>query len=98
MQIPVLVEPVGSKGYRATSAPFGFSCEGATSTEAVQNFRAKIEQHLTAGALLVPLDIAENPNPWVRFGGMFKDDPIFEEVLEIMAKNRRRDDSDQEVP
>jgi hypothetical protein len=31
-------------------------------------------------------------NPWVKYAGMFKDDPMFDEVLDIMKQNRRKDD------
>lgn len=29
------------------------------------------------------------PNSWVKFAGMFKDDPMFEEFVEAIARNRR---------
>ncbi len=35
-------------------------------------------------------------NPWVKYAGMFKDDPMFAEILEIMKGNRRKDDEDPE--
>ena len=38
---------------------------------------------------------ATTENPWVKHAGMFKDDPMFAEVLEIMKENRRKDDEDQ---
>jgi hypothetical protein len=28
-------------------------------------------------------------NPWVKFAGMFQDDPMFDEFVEAMAQNRR---------
>jgi hypothetical protein len=37
-------------------------------------------------------------NPWVEFAGMFKDDPYFDEVIDIMAENRRKMDADPDVP
>ena len=33
-------------------------------------------------------------NPWLQFGGMFRDDPIFAEVVEIMEENRRQEDAE----
>ena len=41
---------------------------------------------------------AAAPNPWAEFAGMFKDDPYLEEVVEIMAENRRTMDADPDVP
>jgi hypothetical protein len=36
----------------------------------------------------------ENYNPFVQFDGIFKDDPLFDEFLEEMAKNRRELDAE----
>ncbi|MEM9544046.1 MAG: hypothetical protein AAGA60_31750 [Cyanobacteria bacterium P01_E01_bin.42] len=33
-------------------------------------------------------------NPWVRFSGMFKDDPLFDEFVEEMAAYRRKIDEE----
>lgn len=38
------------------------------------------------------------PHPLDEFAGMFKDDPYFEEVLEIMAEDRRKMGQDAKVP
>ena len=40
----------------------------------------------------IPARVIENPR--VKYAGMFKDDPMFAEVLEIMKENRRKDDED----
>jgi predicted RNase H-like HicB family nuclease len=44
---------------------------------------------------VVPLeiDLPENANPWVRFAGMFQDDPLFDEVVEEMEADRRELDA-----
>ncbi|HLO88180.1 MAG TPA: hypothetical protein VK203_24685 [Nostocaceae cyanobacterium] len=33
-------------------------------------------------------------NPWVEFDGIFKDDPLFDEFVEAMARNRRELDAE----
>lgn len=38
--------------------------------------------------ILIPEEIVEESNPLVKFAGMFKDDPFFDEFVEEMAKNR----------
>jgi len=35
---------------------------------------------------------------WLPFAGMVKDDPDFQEVLEIIAENRRKMDGDETIP
>ena len=44
--------------------------------------------------ILVPQEIVEESNPWIKFAGMFKDDPLFDEFVEEMAKNRRELDEE----
>lgn len=36
----------------------------------------------------------EQSNPWVKFAGMFKDDPLFDDFLEDMAAYRRELDAE----
>lgn len=101
MEIPVLIESVAGNGYRAKSGePLALNAEGATRDEALANLRQLVSQRLKAGAEMATLRLADPPqgNPWVEFAGMFKDDPYFEEVMEIMAENRRTMDADPDVP
>jgi hypothetical protein len=97
MQIPILVEPVANNGYRATSGPpLGLSAEGPTRDEAIDKLALLLRDRLSNGievvAAEVPARVVENP--WVKYAGMFKDDPMFAEVVDIMKENRRKDDAD----
>jgi hypothetical protein len=97
MQIPILVEPVTNNGYRATCGPpLAASAEGATRDEAIGKLELLLRDRLSSGveimAAEVPARVLENP--WVKYAGMFKDDPMFTEVLEIMKENRRKDNED----
>jgi hypothetical protein len=95
MQITVLIEPVAGNGYRARGLePFGLCAEGATREEALARLRDELNHHLRRGAQLVTLEVEASDNPWVEFAGMFKEDPLFDEVTQIMAENRRKDDAD----
>lgn len=99
MQISVLVEPVAGNGYRAQGLePFGFSAEGATPEEAIAKVRQLCQARLNGGAEVVTVELGVTPHPWLPFAGMFKDDPDFKEVVEIMAENRRKMDADPTVP
>jgi hypothetical protein len=54
----------------------------------------KIEQtEIVQNIHILPEDI-EKSNPFVQFDGIFKDDPLFDEFLEEMAKNRRELDAE----
>jgi hypothetical protein len=95
MQIPVLIEPVSGNGYRARGGePLALTAEGATPDEAVQKLRELLNQRLTGGTRLVPLEVPDGDNPWRQMAGMFKDDPLFQEVLEIMAEQRKKNEED----
>lgn len=49
-------------------------------------------------AEIVPLELAVEPHPLAEFAGMFRDDPDFQKVLDIMAANRCKMDQDPRVP
>jgi hypothetical protein len=93
-----LIEPVAGKRYRARGAePFALTAEGATREEALANLKEKLSARLKNGTAVVPLEVPTEEHPLAEFAGMFKDDPYFDEVLEIMAANRRKMDRDPEV-
>jgi predicted RNase H-like HicB family nuclease len=101
MEIPVLIEPVAGNGFRAKSGePLAFTAEGATRDEALKKLHELVQERLQTGAEVTPLGVpwVAAPNPWAEFAGMFKDDPYFDEVVEIMAENRRKMDADPDVP
>src|SRR6266513_2280834 len=99
MQIPVLVERVKGNGYRARGKePFTVSARGATREEALAKLRAKIQTRLKNGTEIVGLEVGSESHPLAKFAGMFKDDPLFDDVLKIMADNRKKMDEDPDVP
>ena len=98
MQISVLVEPLKGNRYRAKGAePFGFSADGATREEAIANVRQLCEARLSEGAEVVSVEVGSGPHPWLPFAGMFKDDPDFQDVIEIVAENRRKMNEDSSI-
>src|SRR2546430_5237944 len=99
MQVPVLVERIKGNGYRARGKePFAVSARGATREEALAKLRAKIQTRLKNGTEIVGLEVGPQPHPLAEFAGMFKDDPDFEDVLKIMADNRKSMNEDPAVP
>src|SRR5690242_15122328 len=99
MQIPVLIEPIaGNNGYRARGGePLPLVVEAPTREEALAKLQEALQDRLRNGAELVPLETAPQPHPLAEFAGMFKDDPYFEQVLEIMEENRRKMDRGKKV-
>jgi hypothetical protein len=98
MEIPILVEPVLGNGYRARGGPLlDLSAEGTTREEAVAKLREQLQARMSAGATIVPLHVPTQ-HPLAQFVGMFEDDPDFQDVVEIMAENRRAMDADPSIP
>ena len=98
MQIPVLIERIAGKGYRARGGePLPLTAEGRTREAALAKLKKQIQARLRNGAEIVPLEVAET-HPLAEFAGMFRDDPYFKEVLEIIAENRRKMDQDPKIP
>jgi hypothetical protein len=54
----------------------------------------KIEQTEIVQNIHILSEDIENSNPFVQFDGIFKDDPLFDEFVEEMAKNRRELDAE----
>ncbi|HVS34938.1 MAG TPA: hypothetical protein VMS17_05110 [Gemmataceae bacterium] len=89
----MLIEPVANNGYRATGgSPLPVVIEAATREEALAKIKETLEARLRNGAELVQVELGPQPHPLAEFAGMFKDDPYFEDVLKIMAENRRKMD------
>jgi hypothetical protein len=99
--IQVLIERIGKGRFRATSGePLPASVEARTREAAVVKLKKEVGKRLQNGAELVSVDLGTSAqaHPLAEFAGMFKDDPLFDEVVEIMAENRRRRNADPDVP
>ena len=97
MAIQVLIERVGKNGYRASSGePLALSVEAPTREAALAKLKKKLDKRLEKGAELVSVEVGASPkeNPWVKYAGMFKDDPLFEDWQRSIAEYRREVDED----
>lgn len=97
MTYNAVVESDRDKTYRATVLGWpDCTVAGATREEALAGLREALRKRL-AKVEIVPLeiDLPENANPWVRFAGMFQDDPLFDEVLQEMEADRRELDAEE---
>ncbi|HKM70144.1 MAG TPA: hypothetical protein VJX94_08820 [Stellaceae bacterium] len=81
MEIPVIVEPLGGDGYRATGAgglSVGLTAEGATPAEAMDRLVAQVQTRLKAGATLAQLTMAAGTAAWKQDAGYLRDEPLYE--------------------
>jgi hypothetical protein len=99
MEIPVLVEPIANKGFRAKAGePLPLTADGATPEEAVGNLRAALSVQLKNGKQLMSVEIAPE-NPWLAMAGMHDpNDPLVKEWKEEMAAYRQEVENDPDRP
>jgi predicted RNase H-like HicB family nuclease len=69
------------------------SAQGRTREEVLQNVQRAIEQTMSEMEITtVEVNVPSHPatsNPWLETAGMFKDDPLFDEMLAEVAAYRR---------
>jgi predicted RNase H-like HicB family nuclease len=98
VQIPVLIEPTDSNGYRVTCGPpLVLTAEGRTKAEAMQKVHELLQKRLHAGAELSTVEIGPKLNPWMKYAGWLKDDPLFEEWQREMEEYRREVDAQEGI-
>jgi hypothetical protein len=68
---------------------------GATKEEALNNviqlFQARKPEIVT-----LEMEAPKTENPWMKFAGMYKDDPQFDQMLEYIEEYRRELDAEME--
>jgi hypothetical protein len=99
MHIPVLVEPVGNDGFRASAGePLPGRAEGATPEEAVRNSGLALEHQLKNGKQFLSADI-NSENPWLALAGTHHPgDPLINEWKQEMAAYRQDIEDDPDRP
>jgi predicted RNase H-like HicB family nuclease len=99
MQIPVLIEPVKSNGYRVTTGqPLTLTAEGATREEALEQLRQAVQARLSSGAEIASIEVSAPAHPLAPYAGMFKDNPLFDAWQQAIADYRRQVDEEPESP
>lgn len=69
--------------------------EGSSRQEVITSVRQRISARL-ANAEIIPVEIETSPSaehPWMKFAGMFEDDPMFDEVLEHIQTHQQELDA-----
>jgi hypothetical protein len=98
MQIPILIEAVAGNGYRSRGGePYALSAEGATREEVVAKLQQQLRARIQAGAAIVSLEVGTEPQPLVKFAGMFENNPLFDEWKAEMAEYRRKIDEAPDI-
>ncbi|MDJ0619509.1 MAG: type II toxin-antitoxin system HicB family antitoxin [Calothrix sp. MO_192.B10] len=87
-------------GYQATV--WGLpDCQvfATTKEEAINNLQELVNTRLQNVEIVtqeIEIEMPKKEHPWMKFAGMFKDDPMFDEVLADIEEYRRELDAEME--
>ncbi|OUL29420.1 hypothetical protein BV372_23535 [Nostoc sp. T09] len=60
-----------------------------TRQQALDGVRQLLAERLAKAEIVsLQMELPSNPHPWMKFAGMFKDDPLFAEIAEDIRKQR----------
>lgn len=95
MKVEVILESLGSAGYRASVwHPFELSAEATTREETLAALKGLLDSKL-ARVEVLEMDVGTpQDNPWKAITGTWKNHPDLEDVLENMREYRRQVDAD----
>ncbi|WP_392532138.1 hypothetical protein [Nostoc sp. C117] len=71
---------------------------GNTETEAIEKVSQSLQNRLENSKIVtLAIEPTQSENPWLKFAGMDKDNPLFEEVLDSIEEDRSEFDKQMEV-
>ena len=99
MDLTVFIEPQNGGFKASTSQPVTMETEGASREEALQRLQELARTRLAAGEFVqVPLSSGQSGHPWMKFAGVWKDHPEFENFQQNVAECRQRLDVSESEP
>ena len=96
MTLNVLIKNETEGHYTATVLGLpDCKAEGAIQQQALTRLRDSVTARLTqAEVVSMEIEVTESTHPWLKFAGMFNNDPLFDEVLADIAAYRRELDAE----
>lgn len=100
MTITAFVKRIEGQRDRASmSQPVALEAEASTPAEAIQQLRELACDHFSQGQFVeFSVPGSAEPNPWLQFAGIWRDNPDLEEFRKAVAEYRRQIDEDENVP
>jgi hypothetical protein len=93
--VTLMLEPQASGRFVASAVEFpAFRIEAATEAEAIGQLQRSLSEHVAHTKVMpwvisVPqVDDAVVPPTWAKFAGIFRDNPMFDEVMESIQADR----------
>ena len=99
MRVSILLQPNLPEGYMATVLGWpDLMIKGKTEEETLNNVRQEVTSRLQQSKF-VTLEIHddESNDPWMKFAGMWENDPTFDDFLAEIAAYRRELDEQEGV-
>jgi len=96
MTLNVFIQPIPEKGYLARVLGWpDFVVEGKTKEHVLENIKMELAHRLAEGEIVrLDYEPKNGTHPWMKFAGMWKDDPMFEDVLEEIKTYRQELDNE----
>ncbi|MDF5732360.1 MAG: type II toxin-antitoxin system HicB family antitoxin [Rhizonema sp. PD38] len=70
---------------------------GKTENEALENLQQLLQKRLHNSKIVtLEIDLPQTDNPWMKVAGMYKDNPLFDEVMADIEAERRKLDAEIE--
>ena len=99
MDMTVLIEPQNGRFKASTSQPVAMETEGASREEALQRLQELANSRLTSGELVtVQLPNGGPGHPWMKFAGVWKAHPEFDQYLRNVTEYRETVDVPESTP
>ena len=90
MDMTVLIEPKDGRFRASTSQPIMLESEGASREEALERLRELAISRLAGGELVsVSLPNGDSRHPWMKFSGIWKDNPDLDQFVRNVAEYRK---------
>ena len=99
MDLTVFIEPQNGGFKASTSQPVTMETEGASREEALQRLQELAMTRLAAGEFVqVPLSSRQSGHPWMKFAGVWKEHPEFDQFQQNVLKYRQSLDGTETEP
>jgi len=97
MTYRVVLERRQTEGFKATVLGWPECTASAASREqTLEMLRENLRQRLAETEIVdLEVDVPRSDRPWRKFAGMFKDNPLLDEVVEEIEAYRRELDAEQ---
>jgi len=93
---PVLIQKQNEE-YIATVLGLDFKVKGSSRKEALEQLLEQVNIMLKQGEIVqLEIPLPEPEHPWMKFAGMYKDNPLFDEVQDYIKADREQLDAEME--